>query len=230
MSIFGKIMTAIRGGAREAGEAIVDANAIRIFEQEIKDAENHMQKAKQDLTGIMAQQMKAGRELEQIKSSISEHEDYASQALAKGDEALALEVAEKIATLDSSLAEQQQSHDNFAQHATRLKQLVNQNERLIKDHQRQLEMVKTTESVQKATAAVTNSFSQSSTKVGNAKASLERIKARQQGFDDRLNASEMLDAESGDGDLKAKLSAAGIGGAPSNSAQSVLDRLKAKSS
>ena len=38
MSVFKKIMTALRGGAREAGEAIVDANGIRIFEQEIKDA------------------------------------------------------------------------------------------------------------------------------------------------------------------------------------------------
>lgn len=230
MNVFGKIMTAIRGGAREAGEAIVDTNAIRIFEQEIKDAEKHMNKAKQDLTGIMAQQMRAARELEQIKNSIGEHENYASQALAKGDEPLALEVAEKIAALEVNLAEQQQSHDSFAQHAQRLKELVHKNERLIKDHQRQLAMVKTTESVQKATAAVSDSFAASSSKVGNAKASLERIKARQQDFEDRLDASKTLEGESTDASLKAKLSAAGIGDAPSSNAQSVLDRLKAKSS
>ncbi len=34
MSIFKKIMTAVRGGATEVGEAIVDANGTRIFEQE----------------------------------------------------------------------------------------------------------------------------------------------------------------------------------------------------
>jgi len=55
MSIFKKIMTAIRGGASEAGEAIIDANATRIFEQEIRDAENHLTKAKRDLTGVMAE-------------------------------------------------------------------------------------------------------------------------------------------------------------------------------
>ena len=38
MSVLKKIMTAVRGGAREVGELIVDANGTRIFEQEIKDA------------------------------------------------------------------------------------------------------------------------------------------------------------------------------------------------
>ena len=39
MSVLNKVFTAIRGGAREVGESIVDANSVRIFEQEIKDAE-----------------------------------------------------------------------------------------------------------------------------------------------------------------------------------------------
>ena len=37
MSILKKIFTAIRAGAREVGEGIVDSNSVRIFEQEIKD-------------------------------------------------------------------------------------------------------------------------------------------------------------------------------------------------
>ena len=124
MSIFKKIMTAIRGGASEAGEAIIDANATRIFEQEIRDAENHLTKAKRDLTGVMAEQMAAQREVARLEKEINEHEDYAGQALEKGDEALALAVAEKIANLESSLAAQQQAHDSFAGNAERLKELV----------------------------------------------------------------------------------------------------------
>ena len=46
MSILKKLFTAVRGGAREAGQAIVDANGIRIFEQEIADAQNALQRAK----------------------------------------------------------------------------------------------------------------------------------------------------------------------------------------
>lgn len=227
MSIFKKIMTAVRGGAREAGEAVVDANSLRILEQEIKDAEGHMNKAKHDLTDVMAKQMQAERELKRINASIVEHEDYAVQALDKGDEDLAMGVAEKIASLDSEQQEQQQVVDSFKQHAERLKTLVHKSERMIKDYQRQLSMVKTTESVQKATAAIADNFSATNSKICGAKESLERIKKRQQSFDDRLIAAEELEGENSDVSLQAKLKSAGIG-AQSSSAQSVLERIKGK--
>ena len=57
MTILKKLFTALKGGAREAGEAIVDANSIRIFEQEIRDAEHQLQKAKSDLTEVIAKEM-----------------------------------------------------------------------------------------------------------------------------------------------------------------------------
>ncbi|GLP95675.1 PspA/IM30 family protein [Paraferrimonas sedimenticola] len=227
MSILNKLMTVLRAGAREVGEQIVDANSTRIYEQEIRDAENHLTKAKRELTDVMAKEMQANREVDRLKRSISEHEGYATQALNQGDEALALEVAEKIAQLEAELAEQQSSLESFSAHAVRLKELVKKSERQLADYQRQLSMVKTTESVQKATATITDSFANSNSKLMNAKESLERIKQRQQNFDDRLKASEELQAQNSDKSLMDKLEAAGIGEQKSN-ASSVLDRLKAK--
>ena len=220
-------MTAIRGGASEAGEAIIDANATRIFEQEIRDAENHLTKAKRDLTGVMAEQMSAQREVVRLQKEIAEHEGYAGQALDKGDETLALAVAEKIATLESDLTAQQQAHDSFAGNAERLKELVKKSERQVSEHKRQLSMVKTTESVQKATSAITDNFSSSNSKLLSAKDSLERIKTKQQKFDDKMKAAEVLESENSDNSLEAQLKAAGIGSQDSN-ANSVLDRIKAK--
>ena len=227
MSIFKKIMTAVRGGASEAGEAIIDANATRIFEQEIRDAENHLTKAKRDLTGVVAEQMAAQREVERLKREITEHEGYAGQALEKGDETLALAVAEKIATLEGELATQQQALASFTGNADRLKELVKKSERQVAEHKRQLSMVKTTESVQKATSAITDNFSSSNSKLLSAKDSLERIKAKQQKFDDKMKAAEMLESEDSDVSLAAQLKEAGIG-AQDSSANSVLDRIKAK--
>lgn len=227
MSIFKKIMTAIRGGVTEAGEAIVDANSTRIFEQEIRDAENHLTKAKRDLTDVMAKQMQASREVERIQREIATNEGYASQALEKGDEALALEVAEKVASLETELSAQQAALENFTASVARLKELIKKSERQVSDYKRQLSVVKTTDSVHKATAAITDNFVSGNSKLLNAKESLERIKAKQQNFDDRLKASEQLEAESGDASLEAKLKAAGIGDQAS-SANSVLDRIKAK--
>ncbi|ASJ95647.1 MULTISPECIES: PspA/IM30 family protein [Shewanella] len=227
MGILNKILTAFRGGATEVGQSIVDANSTRIFEQEIRDAEKHLTKAKRELTDVMAKEMQASREVDRLKRAIAEHEGYATQALEKENEALALEVAEKIAQLDQELAEQQSANDSFSAHAARLKDLVRKTERQLADYQRQLSMVKTTESVQKATATITDSFASSNSKLLNAKDSLERIKARQQQFDDRLKAAETLADENSDKSLQAKLAEAGIGEQKSN-ANAVLDRLKAR--
>lgn len=220
-------MTAVRGGASEVGEAIVDSNSTRIFEQEIRDAENHLTKAKRDLTGVMAQQMASQREVDRIKREVTEHEGYAVQALEKGDESLALAVAEKIANLEGELTTQQQALDSFEGNANRLKELVKKSERQVSEYKRQLSMVKTTESVQKATSAITDNFSSSNSKLLNAKDSLERIKAKQQKFDDKMRAAELLESENSDSSLEAQLKEAGIGSTDA-SANSVLDRIKAK--
>ncbi|MCE2595927.1 PspA/IM30 family protein [Motilimonas cestriensis] len=227
MSILKKIITAVRGGAREVGEEIIDANSTRIFEQEIRDAENHLTKAKRDLTEVMAKQMQASRELARVKGEIKEHEGYVAQALSQNNEALALEVAEKIAQLEVELQEQTTSHSSYEKAALRLKDLIKKSERQLADYQRQLSMVKTTDSVQKATAAITDSFTSSNSSLLSAKESLERIKQKQAMFDDKLAAAEQLQAESGDQSLKDKLKEAGIGQQQS-SANAVLERLKNK--
>ena len=227
MSILKKIMTAVRGGAREVGEAIIDSQGTRIFEQEINDSEKHLNQAKRDLTDVMTRQMQASREVKRLEESISEHEGYALQAIEKGDESLALEIAEKIASLESEKAEQQSALESYVSHVERLKDLVRKTERHIKDYQRQLAMVKTTESVQKATNAVTDNFAGSNSKLLSARESLERIQKKQQNFDDRLKAAEELQNELSDKPLTDKMRAAGIG-KTTEDASSVLERLRNK--
>ena len=225
MSIFKKIISALRGGVRETGEAIVDANSTRIFEQEIRDSEKHVTIAKRDLTEVMAKQMQAARELAQLQVSIKEHEGYTMQALNQGNEALAIEVAEKIAELENSATDQQQANESYLKSADRLKALIKKSERQLTDYKRQLSMVKTTQSVQKATSAITDNFVASNSKLLSAKDSLERIKQKQTLFDDKLKAAEQLESENSDTSLKSKLQSAGIGAQQSN-AQSILARLK----
>jgi len=227
MSIFKKIITAIRGGTREVGESIVDANSTRIFEQEIRDSEKHITIAKRDLTEVIAKQMQAARQLSQLQASIKEHEGYAVQAINQNNESLALEIAEKIAELEKNAADMQQSNESFLKSADRLKELIKTGDRQLSNYKRQLSMVKTTDSVQKATSAITDNFTQSNSKLLNAKDSLERIKQKQAMFDDKLKAAEQLNAEGSDSSLQSKMQKAGIG-AKQSSAQSILDRLKTK--
>lgn len=229
MSILKKIITALRGGAREVGETIVDANGVRIFEQEIKDAETQLAKAKRDLTEVMAKEMQASRKVESLQKDVQKHEGYASQALEKGDEGLALEIAQKMAELQGELEIQKKAQSSFAAHTNRLKGMIKKTSSALTDMQRQLVMVKTTESVQKATVAITNNYASGSSKLLTAKESLDRIKKRQEDLDDRLKAGEQLqDDFSGQG-LEAKLQEAGIVEGDSK-AQDILAQLKAKKS
>jgi len=227
MSILSKLFTAIKGGAREVGESIVDANGIRIFEQEIADAQNALASAKKNLTEVMAKEMQTKRKVSALDDSIAEHESFAGQALEKGDEALALEIAEKIAQFENDKVELQEVLATYSNSVTALKGQVKEAEKTIKENQRQLSMVKTTESVQKATMAVNDTLATNNNSMGSAKASLERIKQRQADRADQLSAAKELDNEENGTDLKARMAAAGIGDTKSKG-NDVLERLKAK--
>jgi len=224
--VMSKIWTAIRGGAREAGESIVDANGIRIFEQEIRDAQGNIAKAKSSLTEVMARKMQSARKLNQLNEQIKEHEGYATQALNKGDESLAMEVAQKISDFEQQRNEQQTIVAQLESQIDQLKKHVQAAEKTIADHERELAIVKTTESVQKATIQVTDNLSANNSGLTSARQSLERIKKRQTMRQDKMEAGDILSAELAGSDLTSKLKAAGITEGDSN-ANAVLARLKA---
>lgn len=227
MSVFSKIITAIRGGAREMGEAIIDANGVRIFEQEIKDAEHHLEEAKRDLTAVVAKEMQAARKVEQLTKEVKKHEGYAAKALEQGDEELALEVAEKIAGMQGEIDVNKKAQQRFAAHVERLKEIIKKTTASLADMKRQLVMVKTTESVHKATKSITENYATSGSKLLTAKESLDRIQQRQQDLDDRLEAGQDLQDEFEGRTLDQKLKEAGIG-ETSTTAQDILAKLKDK--
>ena len=56
MNVWRKLLTAVRGGAHEVGEAVVDSQALRILDQEIRDADDELHRSREALAGIMAKQ------------------------------------------------------------------------------------------------------------------------------------------------------------------------------
>jgi phage shock protein A len=227
MAILAKLFTAMRGGATEAGQAVVDQQALRILDQEMRDAEKELNLAKSQLTEVMAQRQGVQREVERLKGAITEHEDYAVKALDKGDEGLATEVAERIAQYEDELKLQEDAFTQYDGGVNQLKRSIKSTERNIAAMRRQVSMVKATERVQKASAAANARFSGSSSSLGSATDSLERIKKRQQERSDRMEAAAELAQEEDGGDLDKRLKDAGIvGGAGKGS--DVLDRIRAK--
>ncbi len=227
MSIWAKVATAIRGGASEAGEAIVDNQALRILDQEIRDADNGLSKSKGALTGIIAKRKLADKKVGSLKSSLTEYDGYAMQALDKGDDSLAVEIAEKIAGLETELLGEEGLAKSFADSEGQLRKTVAQTEANLKRLKQQVDTVKATEVVQKSQAAVAARHSGVGSSMGSALESLERLKPKQAERAAKFEAASELAESTEEVSLDAKLKAAGIvdGGA---SGGDVLARLKAK--
>ena len=229
MNIWQKIATAVRGGVNEAGEAIVDNQVLRILDQEIRDADNELIGSKEALTGIIAKRKLADKKVDSLKTSISEYEGYAMQALDKGDETLAMEVADKIAGLEAELAGEDGLAKSFADSEAQLRRAVSQTEVNLKRLKHQVDTVKATEKVQRAQAAVAARHSGANSSMRSAVDSLERLKTKQAERTAKFEAANELAHSTEEVSLDDKLKAAGIvdGGAKGGD---VLARLKARRS
>lgn len=229
MNIWAKMITALRGGVNEAGEAVVDSQALRILDQEVRDSSEELKRSKDSLAEIMARQKLAEEKCKKLKKSIDEHEGYVLKALEKGDEPLAREVAEKIAELENQLTSEQDAHDGYAESVAKFRLAIQLAEKNIKRLKQQVDTVKATENVQRAQSAVAERHSGSNSKLRTAMDSLERIKERQALKDAQISAANELAQDGPEASLKAKLEAAGI--APSGaSVDDILNRIKDKKS
>jgi phage shock protein A len=227
MSIWSKVVTAVRGGVNDAGEAIVDHQALRILDQEIRDADGELSRSKDALTDIIAKRKLADKKIESLKSSLTEYEGYAMQALDKGDEKLANEVSEKMAGLETELAAEEGIAKSFADSEAQLRSAVSHTEANLKRLKQQVDSVKATEKVQRAQAAVAARHSGAGSNMRSAVDSLERLKAKQAERAAKFEAASELASSNAEVSLDEKLKAAGIVDGGSNGSD-VLARLKAK--
>ncbi|MFJ3448095.1 PspA/IM30 family protein [Pseudomonas sichuanensis] len=227
MSLLRKIVTALRGGASEVGEAIVDSQALRILDQEIRDADNNLIDARNQLVKIMAKHKTAQQRITEFDKTIGDWEQKAIAALDKGEEGLAHECAARIADLTNQRDSEQALADQFGASVTTLTATVNKTEAQIKGLKQQVDLVKARESVQRAQVSAASATGGANGSLETAVGSLDRIKKRQTERAAELEAAAELAGKADGSDLEARLKSAGIG-ASNSGADDVLARLKAK--
>jgi phage shock protein A len=226
MSIFGKLITLFRGASYDAGAAVVDANALRILDQEIRDADNALGRARDDLATLVAKRRMVEKELQALRDQSGRYEGSARAALSKGDEALALEVAQRISELETDIATKTPQLADMRVAEERLHQTIAQTQQKVEGLRREIDVVKVNDSVQRAQAAVASRGGSAQASLGSAADSLKRIKERQAIQDEKFRAAAELEDRRTGADLDAKLAAAGLLPGHSN-ASDVLARLKA---
>ena len=226
MSVWKKLVTAVKGGATEAAQAVADSQAIRILEQEIREAKEELRKSDHARTQILAKCKLSQQKVDSFSASIAEYEAHARKAV-ETDRQLALDCAQKVSDLKAEQEQEQQYLDQFKQSEKQLAQNIQQAKANLRRLEQQVDMVKATESVHKAQVAVSSRHMGANSKMKTATESLSRIQEKQKLRTAELQAAEELAAEESTSDLEKRLSEAGIKGGKS-SADDELSRILGK--
>jgi len=205
-----KLWTALRGATNEGIEAVADSQSIRILDQELRDAKKELQACDENLTKIMAKRKLTEAKAKSLTSEVETYTNHAIAASEKGDEALAIECAERVSELEANLEVEQSILTGFTTSEKTLKANIAKAKTNVRRMEQQIDQVKATESVQKAQVAVSSRHMGANTKVKTALDSLERIKQKQQERSAELEAAEELANEESGSSLDAKLKQAGI--------------------
>ena len=226
MSIWGKLFTLGRAGGHEAATAVVDKNAIRILDQEIRDADTAQGKARDDLSGLVARRRMAENELQSFSEQIAKYESSARAALSQGKTDLAREVAVRIAELETEIGTRGPLIEGMKQAEARLRSAIAATDQKIETLKREVDIVKVNDSVQRAQTSVALQSQGAHSRIGSAADSLQRIKHKQAVQEEKLRAGQELEDRRTGADLDAKLKEAGI--LPGHSsADDILARLSA---
>lgn len=222
MAIWSKLFTLGRAAGNEAASAVVDANALRILDQEIRDADKAQGKARDDLAGLVARRRILEAEVLSFQAQIAKYEGSARVAVDKGNMDLARQVAQRIADLEQDISMKAPQVADMRQAEEQIHTAIAATDRKIEQLRREVDVVKVNESVQKAQATVAASGAGNS--LGSAADSLARIRERQMIRGEKIRAAGELEDRRTGADLDEKLRLAGILPGQS-SADDVLARL-----
>ncbi len=213
----------MRGAIADTSQAIHDANAVAILRQQIRDAAAALASARRELAVAMAYGAAEGRALDALAARIDDVTAGGRRALADGREDLGRDAASLIAALEDERADRQDAAARFGRDVKRLKDLVGRGQDRLRDLDRGLQTARATEAVRRAGLNGRRVAARSTGALGEAEATLARLRARHAGEADMLDALASLDEA---GDVDARLDAAGYGRVRTDP-KAVLERLRA---
>ena len=193
MHLISKLFTAVRGGTRESLGMVVDANALRIMDQEIHDTETVINRSKQDLMQVVAEKIRLEREINALKASLGHVEEKVLKALENEDEETAHDQASWIAENEAVLRDAQQKHRQLEKYELDLTRQLKKEICQMQHYRREWRMAKATESSQMASKRIHNRSHNLGSKISNMEDSLHRIQQKQMDFADSMLAQEEVE-------------------------------------
>ncbi len=227
MGILKDIVTALRGGASEIGEAIVDSQAMRILEQEIRDAKEGIGNAKASLSKLKSREIQMKRNIAEIDDDLKSYTAAVKGAIAEEKNELAREIAEKIGELRTDKAEQEGQYHVLKSEVDKIYSVIKSREKMISKNETELEKARTIEELNKTNRAISAAMPTSENSAKRVNRALDRVKQKQKDFINDTEAEEWLLAKENGGDLDKQIAAAGLGGSGKKSTDDILAEFSA---
>ncbi len=222
----GKLVTAARGRFFRTLEGAVDAEAIGIFEQELREADAGLKAATRELAALMAREMADSRALAAAEARVAEYEAYARKALQANEGRLAERTAERVAQAEAERDRLRAAIEDTRDEIESLRNGIGEAERRLGELRRELAVARSREALGRSIGVAGSQADSAAAWLGEAEETLKRIRALHGDSADRRAAWRQLADEKAGTGLDAELERAGVKAAPKHSARAVLDRLR----
>lgn len=221
------LTTLLRGAVAEAEDAVFDANAIRILEQQLRDAAASLEISRRELACAMAHESGEQRALEALHQRAAELEKSARKALDASREDMADEAAVVIAAIEDEAAERRVALQRFAADVRRLKLVAEDGGKRLAELRRGLELARAQEALRRAGANGRRALAAGSGALREAESTLARIREQNLKDQDVAAALDEMERKASGDDLADRLSAAGFGPKVKTNPADVLARIRA---
>ncbi len=218
--------TLVRGAAAEAEQAVFDANAIRILEQQLRDAAGALEYSRRELACAMAHRASEARAAEALNARRAEIEQAAIDALGGGREDLATDAATAIAAIEDELKEREAAIKRFDTDIARLRQLSDNGRKRLAELRRGLEMSRAQEALRRAGANGRRALVTGTGALREAETTLAKIREKHMHSEDFADACEVLEADAAEKAIDKRLAEAGFGPNLKTKPADILERLK----
>jgi phage shock protein A len=212
----------VRGHSHDAALSMVDANALVILRQQIRDCAEAVAAARRSVAIAIAQNDQEVLHSRKLTGRIADLEKRTIAALEKGQTGLAREAAGTIALLEAERTSCDDGQKSFAAEIERLKRVVRASEARLRDLQRGQRIAAATDKTQRLRETAPGATLSA---LGDAEETLSRLRTRQKQIDAAAAALVELEQSGDPCAMSERLAAAGCGEPLRTSADDVLERL-----
>lgn len=218
-----QIFTLARGRTAGGTQMFLDANALSILRQQLREAAQGVEKSRRAVAIVMAYAEREKTSLRRIETQINDLETRALDALAQEREDLASEAAGTIAHLEAEREMTLRATETYRVEIVRLKQCLIESETCLRDLKRGQHLAEANDKAH-SLRGVTPSIHFNDLK--DAQATLKRLQERQAHAEATACAIKELSVGTGAEPMANRLAAAGCGAPIRADAAAVLERLK----